>query len=50
MDERVMIEWFENILKPFIKMSSENVVIVGFRPMLHDDISGGSNPTAWCRS
>ena len=26
MDERAMIEWVENIMKPFIKMAPENVV------------------------
>ena len=28
MDERVMIEWVENILKPYIEMAPENVALL----------------------
>ena len=44
-----MIEWVENILKPFIEMAPENVVpllVLYPTTIPHDDISGEGNPTA----
>ena len=49
MDERAMIEWIENILKPYTKKLL-HTACAGFLLVPHDDVGGGVYPTARCRS